>query len=86
MNNEECAKVFVEAIKTMASKPDNLDNFESYLSYHFDIWMEKWANSPEGLTSEVKHFAEMEIWLEVDWLWRIIKYMVYVSMEKLQVE
>ena len=47
MNNEECAKVFVEAIKTMASKPDNLDNFESYLSYHFDVWMEKFANSPE---------------------------------------
>ena len=86
MNNEECAKVFVEAIKTMASKPDNLDNFENYLSYHFDVWMEKFANSPEGLTSEVKHFAEMEIWLEVDGLWRIIKYMIYISMEKSQVE
>ena len=86
MNNEECAKVFVEAIKTIVSKPDNLDNFESYLSYHFDVWMEKFANSPEGLTSEVKHFAEMEIWLEVDWLWRIIKYMIYISMEKSQVE
>ena len=24
MNNEECAKVFVEAIKTIASKPENL--------------------------------------------------------------
>ena len=61
MSNEECAKVFIEAIKTMVSKPDNLDNFESYLSYHFDVWMGKFANSPEGLTSEVKHFAEMEI-------------------------
>ena len=61
MNNEELAKVFVEAIKTMASKPENLQNFELYLEKHFDVWMEKWANSPEGLTSEVKHFAEMEI-------------------------
>ena len=78
MSNEECAKVFVEAIKTMASKPDNLDNFESYLSYHFDVWMEKWANSPEGLTSEVKHFAEMEIWLEVDWLWQFMKQILEV--------
>ena len=26
---------------------EDLDNFESYLSYHFDVWMEKWANSPE---------------------------------------
>ena len=39
----------------------NLDNFEFYLAQHFDVQMEKWANSPEGLTSEVKHFAEMEI-------------------------
>ena len=61
MNNEECAKVFVEAIKTMTSKPDNLQNFQWYLERHFDVWMEKWANNPEGLTSEVKHFTEMEI-------------------------
>ena len=61
MNNEECAKVFVEAIKEMASKPNNLDNFEFYLARHFDVWMKKWASDPEGLTSEVKHFAEMEI-------------------------
>ena len=61
MNNEECAKVFIEAIKTMVSKPDNLQNFEWYLERHFDVWMGKFANSPEGLTSEVKHFAEMEI-------------------------
>ena len=70
----------------MVSKPDNLDNFESYLSYHFDVWMGKFANSPDGLTSEVKHFAEMEIWLEVDGLWKIIKYMIYISMGKSQVE
>ena len=37
MNNEELAKVFVEAIKTMASKPDNLQNFEWYLERHFDV-------------------------------------------------
>ena len=61
MSNEECAKVFIEAIKEMVSKPNNLDNFEFYLAQHFDVWMEKWANSPEGLTSEVKHFAEIEI-------------------------
>lgn len=59
MKNEECAKVFVESIRTMASKPENLDNFESYLSHHFDVWMEKFANSSEGLTNEIKHFAEM---------------------------
>ena len=61
MSNEECAKIFVEAIKTMASKPDNLQNFEWYLERHFDVWMEKWANSPEGLAYEVENFAKMEI-------------------------
>ena len=61
MSNEECAKIFVEAIKTMASKPDNLYNFENYLSYHFDVWMKKWASNPEGLAYEVENFAEMEI-------------------------
>ena len=61
MNNEECAKVFVEAIKTMASKPKNLQNFEWYLEKHFDVWMEKWASDPEGLAYEVENFAEMEI-------------------------
>ena len=61
MNNEELAKVFVEAIKTMASKPDNLQNFEWYLEKHFDVWMKKWASNPEGLAYEVENFAKMEI-------------------------
>lgn len=61
MSNTECAKEFVNVIREMANKPNNLDNFESYLSQHFDVWMEKFANTPEGLTSELKSFAEMEI-------------------------
>ena len=65
MNNErkfeQLAHEFAEAIRMFAEKPDNIDNFESYLSYLFDVWMEKYASNPESLTSEVKHFAEMEI-------------------------
>ena len=61
MSNTECAKVFIEAIKTIAENPDNLDNFEFYLAQHFDVWMEKYANTPEGLAYEMKSFAEMEI-------------------------
>lgn len=61
MSNTENAKVFVSAIKEIANKQNNLDNFESYLSQHFDAWMDKFANTPEGLTSELKSFAEMEI-------------------------
>ena len=59
--NKECATMFVNAIKKIASNENNLNNLESYLSYHFDVWMEKFANSPSGLSSELKQFAEMEI-------------------------
>jgi hypothetical protein len=65
MNNngkfEQLAHEFAEALRTFAEKPENIDNIESYLSYHFDVWMEKWTSDPEGLTSEMKHFANMEI-------------------------
>ena len=65
MNNErkfeQLAHEFAEAIRMFAEKPDNIDNFESYLSYCFDVWMEKYASYPEGLVSEMKRFAEMEI-------------------------
>ena len=52
---------FVKAIKLIATKPDNLDNLESYLTYSFDKWLETWANSPENIAAEMKTFAEMEI-------------------------
>lgn len=61
MNNQEAAKKFIEAIKEIANKENNLDNFESYLSFHFDKWFKKYANTPEGLTAELKNFATMEI-------------------------
>lgn len=61
MNNQELSMEFVKAIKMLAKKPDNMDNFECYLSMHFDVWMEKYASYPEGLVSEMKRFAEMEI-------------------------
>ena len=59
--NERLANELVKAIRTFAEKPDNLENFENYLSHHFDVWYEKYANAPENLVSEFKHFAEMEV-------------------------
>ena len=59
--NKEYATMFVNAIKELATKEDNLDNLESYLSAHFDTWLERFANTPTGLASELKEFAEMEI-------------------------
>lgn len=61
MKHSETAKEFIKSIKTIASKEMNLENFEIYLSYHFDIWLELFADSPEKITAELKAFAEMEI-------------------------
>ena len=59
-NYEEQAKTFIEAIKTMASNEKALDNFQCYLENHFSVWLEKYANTPDGITAELKNFAEME--------------------------
>ena len=60
MKNQEAAKIFVEAMRQIVSKPDNLSNLESYLGQHFDAWL-RWANTPEDVAAELKAFAEMEI-------------------------
>ena len=52
---------FIEAIKTIASKPENLENLESYLSIHFANWITKFASTPEDLVFEIQEFANMTI-------------------------
>lgn len=59
-NNERFAKIFCDAIRTMSQKPDNINNLESYLNYHFENWLKVYGNSPENLAMEIKSFAEME--------------------------
>ena len=61
MKHEQTAAQFIEAIKNIASKPQNLDNLEIYLSYHFQTWLDKFASTPETITAEMRAFAEMEI-------------------------
>ena len=61
MNNEKCAKIFTDAIRKLAEKPENLENLECYLEHHFDVWMKVFAGTPETLAYELKDFAEMEI-------------------------
>lgn len=51
----------IEAIKTIASKPENLENLESYLSIHFSNWITKFASTPEDLVFEIQEFANMTI-------------------------
>ena len=38
---EKVAEQFVNAIKTIAEKPENLDNLQWYLSYHFEALVKK---------------------------------------------
>lgn len=59
--HEHTAKQFCEALQTIAGKPENLENFELYLSMHFPEWLEKFANTPENITAELRQFAEMVI-------------------------
>ena len=59
--HEQTAKLFCEALRTIAGKPENLDNLESYLSYNFAEWINKYANTPENITAELKSFADMDI-------------------------
>ena len=58
-NYEEQAIQFCNAIRALTNKPENLNNLESYLTYNFGKWLEKWANTPEGMAAEMKEFAEM---------------------------
>lgn len=55
------ASQFIEAIKTIANKPENMENLESYLSIHFANWINKFASSPEDLVCEIQEFANMII-------------------------
>ena len=59
--NRKSAKIFTNAIKQLANKPENLENLESYLAHHFDEWLEKFASTPENLAFEIDAFATMEI-------------------------
>ena len=56
---KEQAKTVVDAIRKMASDENSLDNFEGYLSYHFDSWIKKFASTPDGFASEMKEFSEI---------------------------
>ena len=55
------AAQFCNAIRELANKPENLQNLESYLEYHFDKWMEKYASTPDDIAAEMSNFAQMDI-------------------------
>lgn len=55
------AAQFCDAIRELASKPENLQNLENYLEWSFDKWMEKYASTPDCIAAEMLNFAQMEI-------------------------
>lgn len=56
-NNEINSKALCDAIRKFAENPTAIENFESYLSYHFDKWYTKFASTPEGLIDEFNRFS-----------------------------
>lgn len=59
MKYQNTAKRFVEAVVALANNEDALDNLEYYLSMHFDVWMQKFASTPESITAELNSFAHI---------------------------
>lgn len=57
---EKEAMRFMEAIRKIAQKEENMNNMESYLTYHFPKWLKENANTPEGLVKEMEFFADLE--------------------------
>lgn len=55
------AAQFCEYIRTLASKPENLDNLQAYLSAHFGEWLKKYAYAPQNMAAEMREFANMII-------------------------
>lgn len=54
----EAASVYC-SIRKLVENPDALDNFESYLSMHFDTWLKQYADDPAGFAHELHEFASM---------------------------
>lgn len=57
----EQAETMKKALLAFADHPENIDNFTSYLSNHFENWLAKFANTPEKLAEELFIFSSMDI-------------------------
>ena len=59
MKYQNTAKRFAEAVVALANNEDALSNLECYLSMHFDIWLQKFASTPESFVAEMNSFAHI---------------------------
>ena len=58
---EELAERFIEAIKRIAKKEENLNNLQHYLSRNFEQWLTRFTKTPLAIVCELESFAYMEI-------------------------
>lgn len=58
-NYDKEARMLSEAIRRLAYNEDNLFTMETYLSFHFQDWLEKYANTPEGMAAEFESFSKI---------------------------
>ena len=57
---EEQADRLCSAIRHMVDDDNALENFNSYLSYHFDAWLNQYVNNDvDNFVNEIEHFAHM---------------------------
>lgn len=61
MPYEKEAERLCKAIKKLAESEDKLRNFECYLGYCFNTWMDSLIHTPEDMAQEFEWFAEMEV-------------------------
>lgn len=59
-DNAFYAKMLGDALRKFAENPGAIDNFEGYLSIHFDKWLKDFASDPAGLAGELKNFSEID--------------------------
>lgn len=60
MRYEKEAEKFVNAIRKISDSEEHLNNLESYLTDHFQKWLDVYAGTPEGLAAELDFFANIE--------------------------
>lgn len=52
-------KILVDALKRFTEKPENIENFSSYLDRHFYKWLDKFANNPLSFICELDQFSKV---------------------------
>ncbi len=59
MNYDTQAERTIEALRKMLSNDFATGNFKMYLSNHYAEWLDKFANTPDGMATELEQFASI---------------------------